>query len=179
MSRASRSARGGWTLTELMVVLVASAAVSVTLMQDALRARRHQAELAGHADDLRVAVDACDLLAREVRVARALAARTPGGAVRLGARALVARGPDGRVTALTLEGDGPRRRLVRTVFGPSGRRLGREDLGAVGDLTLRFDAAQADAVTAVMIEVRLPARGGAGAPPVLATRALVGGEVAR
>ncbi len=99
--------------------------------------------------------------------------------MRLGARALITRAADGGVTALALEGDGARRRLVRTTYSASGRRLRRDDLGEVGDLTLRFDAGRAEDVKAVTFDVTLPARGGRGAPPVLSTRALVGGEVAR
>lgn len=173
MSRRTR----GWSLVELMFVITGAAALTVTLLQDALLLARQQEALAGHADDLRVAADACDRLAREVRVARALAARTPDGRLRLGASTLVTRGADGGVTALTLEGPAPRRRLVRTTYAPTGPRVLREDLGVVGDLTLRFDAASVDAVGAVTIDVALPSRGGRGAPPVLSTRALVGGEV--
>ncbi len=173
------SRRGGWTLVELMFVVTALSALTVTLLADASLLAGQQEALAGHADDLRVAADACDRLAREVRVARALASRTPDGAVRLGARALVTRAADGTVTALALEGDAPRRRLVRLVYAPAGARVLREDLGEVGDLTLRFDAPRVDEVTAVTLDVTLPSRGGRGAPPVLSTRALVGGEVSR
>lgn len=177
MSRRRRTQ--GWSLVEVMFVVTASAALTVTLLQDAFFLARQQETLAGHADDLRVATDACDRLAREVRVARALASRTPDGRLRLGASALVTLGADGAVTALTLEGSAPRRRLVLTRYAPTGRRVLREDLGAIGDLTLRFDATSVEAVGAVTIDVRLPSRGGRGAPPVLSTRALVGGEVTR
>lgn len=169
--------RRGTSILELMVTTTLFMVLCVTLLADAGRVARQHEELAGHADDLGAAVAACDALAREVRLGRALVAATPDRAVRLGARALVAQAHDGAVVALSLEGDGPRRALVRRRWDPRGRLVATEGLGALGDLTLRFDAPRPADVRAVTIDVTLPARGGPAAPPVLSTRALVGGEV--
>ncbi|MCO5171116.1 MAG: hypothetical protein M9894_32740 [Planctomycetes bacterium] len=171
------SRRGGHSLLELQVSVTLFMVLCLTLLADTGRLARQHQELAGHADDLGAATAACDALAGEVRRGRALVAASPDRAVRLGARALVTRAHDGAVVALSLEGDGPRRALVWRRWDPRGRLVATERLGALGDLTLRFDAGRPADVRAVTIDVALPARGGPAAPPVLSTRALVGGEV--
>ncbi len=167
--------RRGHTLIELNVVVVLVAVLTLTVLGDgALMARQHR-ELAGHADDLRAAARHVDLLAREVRCAAALLPRTPDGGVKLGARALVTRAPDGSALALSVEpGPEGRPHLVRRRYGRAGQPLGEEDLGPAGELTLTYDAPRAAEVTAITIDLTLTPRGGRAQPPTLSTRAIVG-----
>lgn len=175
------SRQRGTSLVEVMLVISMTAVLFMTVIQDAIVTGSHHRELAGHADDLRASIEQVDVLARETRCAVGLLARTPDDAVRLGARALVVRAADGGTLALSIEPGARhmRPRLVRRRYAPSGVLLARDDLGPVGELTLRFDAARASEVTAVTIDLVLPARTGPATPPALSTRALVGGEATR
>lgn len=171
--------RRGHTIIELSLVIVLLGVLMMTLLADgALMARQHAA-LAGHADDLRAAVRHVDLLAREVRCAAGLLPRSPDGAVRLGARALVTRTADGGALALSVEPtpDAARPHLLLRRYGPTGALVAREDLGLAGDLTLTYDAPRAAEVKAITIDLTLTPRGGRAAPPTLSTRALVRGDV--
>jgi hypothetical protein len=164
-----------------MLVVAMVGVLLLTVTTDAVVMANHHRELAGHADDLRAAAEQVDLLARETRCAAALVGRTPDGAVRLGAGALVTRANDGGTLALSVEpgAAGHRARLVRRRYDAAGALRLKEDLGPVGALTLRFDGARASEVSAVTIDLALPSRTGAAPPPTLSTRALVGGEVTR
>jgi len=175
------SRQRGSSIVEMMLVVSMVGVLLTTVITDAIVIANHHKELAGHADDLRVSIEQCDVLARETRCAVALVARTPDGAVTLGARALVARTADGGTLAVSIEpgARAMRQRLVRRRYAASGGLVARDDLGPVGELTLRFDAQRASEVTAVTIDLVLAPRSGPATPPSLSTRALVGGEAGR
>lgn len=140
-----------------------------------------QSALAGWIEDLEAGTRMADRLGVELREARRVVVKGPGGA-RSGAGALLLMRPGGELVLLELER--PRADLpgwlIRTRFDARGAPLVRERLVALDGLAFRYEQRPGLGVVGVAFDLTLPRRQAGAAPAVLSSYALVGaGEASR
>lgn len=180
------AARRGYSFVEVLCALALLSVLVGSVAPAAMIAARRQAALATWIEDLEAGARLCDRLGRELREARRVLQAAPGGGVaRTGASSLLLERPDGTLVGLALE----RRRpdlpawLVRTRLDAGGRLLGREPLGQLEALALRYDVRRApssgggatSSVVGVAWDLTLPRRHEGAKAALLSSYALVAG----
>lgn len=180
------AARRGYSFVEILCALSLLSVLVGSVAPAAMIAARRQAALATWIEDLEGGARLCDRLGRELREARRVLQAAPGGgAARTGASSLLLERPDGTLVGLALE----RRRpelpawLVRTHLDAQGRLLGREPLGQLEALALRYDVRRVPApgggatssVVGAAWDLTLPRRSEGAEAALLSSYALVSG----